>query len=227
MIGPVAFVGIVPQPVIAKPGPGGEGGRLAGRGQYQAARQVGIGRDGIAGSAARPLERIGVRAGRGAPAVPQPGPVERRVDLVRRAVVLDDAPGGDRVGRTGAHQRHLAERGRDPFIARGTVGREVGADVHRRPRAPGAGADLAGDGWYDRDRVAAAHDQLPTELAQLAIEIAQAPVEERGAGRPRRAQQGVVEDEQRRHRPIGRRGIEGRVIAQAQISAKPEHTHES
>ncbi len=193
---------------------GGERGQLAGGGQLHAA-EVGVVGDAVVRQAAvGPAHRS--RQYRRAPQpAGAPGAGVGRVDLVRRAVVLDERPRRHAVRRPGRDQRHVAERRPDPLVPRPAVGRRVRADVHA------GGTGVARHPWHDLLRRPGQHAQPSVgalvQLAQAAVEEGQA----RGAGR---AAQRVVEDEQRQHVVGGRlRGLQGGVVGQAQVPSEPQH----
>ncbi len=155
------------------------------------------------------------------PPVLEPGSVERRIDLVGRAIGLHDPPGTDGIRGASAHEADIAERVGYPLVAGGSVGREVGADVDgRRPY-------LARHRRDDLDRVTRTHDEPPAPRAEVGVERPQAAQQKRHSGRSGRTQQGLIEDEQRRHRPVLGVGCgqQRGVVVQTEVAAEPDDAH--
>ena len=112
--------------------------------------EVGLVRDAVGGERAGPsLRQAGQRSGSGAgaaPAVGEPGPEERRVDAVRRAVALAHAPGCDGVRRArcvtsvrpaSSSAAATAASRRAPYGAKSAATCTVARPLpRRRPRAP-------------------------------------------------------------------------------------------
>jgi hypothetical protein len=103
-----------------------------------------------------------------------PGAGERRVDLERRAVGLDEGAGRDAVRRAGRDQRHVAERLPDPLVALRPYG--AWSLLTCTPVAPTSRATRGTTCSGGRSGPAAAVGAL--------LELAQAAVEERQAGAP-------------------------------------------
>ncbi len=215
-VGPVPLGGVAAQVAAPEPAPGVPGRCFTGLRQGQAGRQVRV--LGDAGAVHRaPVHVGGPGVGGLAPAMLGPDPVERGVDLERRAVALGHPARGHRVRRPGADQRDVSQCVVDSLVAGPAVGAVIGADVHR------GRAHFPGHGGHHVLRLAPAHDQPAAVLAQLGIQRAQSPIHEGDPRRAGRLAQHVVQDEQRRHRPLPGGGQQSRVIAQAQVPAEPQH----
>ena len=92
---------------------------------------------------------------------------------------------------------------------------EVLRHVHR------GGAGLGRDTSHDVDGVALADHQAPAELL---VEVVEATGEEPEPVLARRAEQcGVGDEEPDDRRAVRRRGLEHRVVAEAEVAAEPGH----
>ena len=150
------------------------------------------------------------------PAVGQPRPVERGEHLVRLSVRLADPIGGDGVRRSGRDQRHLTERGGDASVALGAVGGEVGGDVD------GGGTRLGDHRRDHRFRSAATYRQCRADRRELRVQGTQGSKKVREPGPAGRPEQGIVEHEQRDHRPLPSGRDERGMVVETQVASEPQ-----
>ena len=189
-------------------------------GSAQAGRQVGV--RGHAGRVdpGQPRHRARRRRAGRAPAVPQPGPVERRVHPERRAVVLAHPPRRDRVRRAGPDQRHPV---RSAASTRSSRSRPYG------PKSAATCTDDASTSSATRGTTLSGRPAARPAARRAPRRARAGAVEERQPGSPARPAQRVVEHEQWQHPVAG--GVagreQGRVVPEPQVPPEPQHAGHS